>query len=51
MQDFMDLRTAPALLRRLADAWVVVVGIVLMYLYWLASDPAVAARWPHIQGM
>jgi hypothetical protein len=34
MREFMEVRHAPALLRRLTDAWIVLVFGLLLVLYW-----------------
>ena len=35
MQEFMEVRHAPPLLRRLTDSWVALVFVLLLVLYWL----------------
>ena len=35
MREFMEVRHAPPLLRRLTDSWVALVFVLLLVLYWL----------------
>lgn len=36
-REFMEVRQAPVLLRRLTDAWVVLIGVVLLGCYFIGS--------------
>ena len=49
--DFMEVRHSPAWLRVLSEAWVLLVCVTVLTLYWLGNDPVVANHWPHIQGL
>lgn len=51
MMDFMELRGAPLFMRAIAGTWITVVGTTLCSLFWLGTDPAVQAVWPHINGL
>ena len=35
MREFMEVRHAPRLLRRLTDGWIAIVFVLLLVLYWL----------------
>ncbi|MCB5945558.1 cytochrome C oxidase subunit IV family protein [Acidocella sp. KAb 2-4] len=49
--DFMELRHAPSVLRIVAELWVVLAATALVTLFWLGTDPAAQANWPHINGL
>jgi hypothetical protein len=39
-REFMEVRHAPALLRRLTDAWVLIIGVCLLGSYFIGSAVA-----------
>jgi hypothetical protein len=49
--DFMELRNAPYIMRIAAELWTVLAPTALSTIYWLGTDPAAQAAWPHISGL
>ena len=49
MRSFMEVGSAPAVLRWVCDGWIAAVGALLLTIYWMAvsGDAAVAAGYGH----
>jgi hypothetical protein len=49
--DFMEIRNAPYIMRIVAELWTAFVATALTVIYWLGTNPAAQAAWPHISGL